>query len=583
MGRKDLFSCICFYREIQAFWGITNIEKEKKMKKLSLAITIILLLFGSIGPFAAGQAAAESQTELPIGTKASGEISDENSEKVYKIDLSKAGTLTVDISSYFEHMDVQLHNLDGEEIWDSNVYDGEENNPKKWSDQVNLEAGEYFLSIKQGSWGENTGSYSVETDFKSAENNEIESNNGTEIAQELTLNEQTVQGFLSWSDSVDYYKVQLPKAGKLTVNISSYFEHMDVQLHDLDGEEIWNSNVYDGEEYNPQKLSNHVHLEAGTYYIKISKGSWGNTTGTYQLDTLFQAAENNEVEPNNGTEIAQLLTLNEKPVQGFLSWSDSEDYYKVVLPKAGQLKINISTYFEHMDIQLLDTSREELLDTSALDGKENDPQKWTNEMDLEAGTYYIKISKGSWGGTTGTYLLNVEDLSTKKSFADVSGHYKEAVDYLVQADITQGLSNTKFGTHDKIKRVDAAVLIAKALKLDLNSTKNAGFKDVPQRATSAVNALVEKGIVNGKSKDKFGSDDNLTRGEMALMLARAYELDGTGVNLPYKDVSERYESAVKALLKAKVTQGKSATSFGTTDSITRGEMAIFLYRANGLN
>jgi hypothetical protein len=128
------------------------------MKKVSLSIAIILLVFGSISTFAVnGVSAASSQIELPVGVEVSDEISDENSEKIYKMELSEAGTLTVGISSYFEHMDIQLHNLDGEEIWDSSVYDGEVNNPQKWSDQVDLEAGEYFLSIKQGSWGENTG------------------------------------------------------------------------------------------------------------------------------------------------------------------------------------------------------------------------------------------------------------------------------------------------------------------------------------------------------------------------------------------------------------------------------------------
>jgi hypothetical protein len=100
------------------------------MKKFSLAITIILLVLGSIGPFAASTAAASLQSELAIGDKASGEISEENGEQIYKIDLLEAGRLTVNISSYFEHMDVQLHDFNGEEIWDSSVLYGEENNPE---------------------------------------------------------------------------------------------------------------------------------------------------------------------------------------------------------------------------------------------------------------------------------------------------------------------------------------------------------------------------------------------------------------------------------------------------------------------
>jgi cell wall-associated protease len=178
-------------------------------------------MFGSISPFAVSNAAASFKSELPIGTRASGEISEENGEKIYKIDLSEAGGLTINVSSYFEHMDVQLHDFDGEEIWDSSVLYGEKNNPKKWSNQVDLEAGTYFVKINKGSWGNTTVTYQLDTVFQAAENNEVEPNNGTEIAQLLTLNEKSAKGFLSWSDSEDYYKGVLPKAGQLKINISS--------------------------------------------------------------------------------------------------------------------------------------------------------------------------------------------------------------------------------------------------------------------------------------------------------------------------------------------------------------------------
>ena len=63
----------------------------------------------------------------------------------------------------------------------------------------------------------------------------------------------------------------------------------------------------------------------------------------------------------------------------------------------------------------------------------------------------------------------------------------------------------QFGTQTPIKRVDAAVLLANVLGLDTENAPDAGFKDVPDRAKGAVNALKEAGITNGKSTDKFGS------------------------------------------------------------------------------
>lgn len=164
-------------------------------------------------------------------------------------------------------------------------------------------------------------------------------------------------------------------------------------------------------------------------------------------------------------------------------------------------------------------------------------------------------------------------------FTDVAPRYKEAVNYLVQNDIAQGINQKQFGVTLNIKRSDAAVMIAKALKLDTTKAPDAGFTDVPPRAVASVNALVEAKILSGKTSTKFGADDNLTRGEMALILTKAYKLDGAGAEHKFTDVAPRYEDAVKALVKNDITQGKSDTKFGTADSISRGEFAIFVYKA----
>lgn len=163
-------------------------------------------------------------------------------------------------------------------------------------------------------------------------------------------------------------------------------------------------------------------------------------------------------------------------------------------------------------------------------------------------------------------------------FTDVSDRYKEAVDYLVKEYITKGISETKFGTDLSIKRVDAAVMIAKALELDTSNAPDSGFTDVPARAKAQVDALKEQGIINGKTATSFGSDQDITRGEMALILARAYQLSGDTSKLTFTDVAPRYVEAVAALVEHEVTLGKTKTSFGTIDSVTRGEFALFLYR-----
>ncbi|MFL8939032.1 S-layer homology domain-containing protein [Rossellomorea oryzaecorticis] len=164
------------------------------------------------------------------------------------------------------------------------------------------------------------------------------------------------------------------------------------------------------------------------------------------------------------------------------------------------------------------------------------------------------------------------------TFKDVSVRYELAVDYLVREDITNGLSESKFGITEQIKRADAAVMIARALNLLGEQAPDAGFNDVPERAKDAVNILKQQGIINGKTSTRFGADDTLTRGEMAIIIARAYQLKGEA-GVPFVDVNNRYMPFVKALIANDITQGKTATLFGTDQEITRGEFALFIFRS----
>ena len=167
------------------------------------------------------------------------------------------------------------------------------------------------------------------------------------------------------------------------------------------------------------------------------------------------------------------------------------------------------------------------------------------------------------------------------TFTDVSKRYSESVDYLVTHKLSLGLTETKFGIDNQIKRGDAAVILANALGLENAAAPKSGFTDVPQRADAAIKSLKDAGIISGKSATKFGFNDLLKRGEIALMLtkASAYDLKGNTENVTFTDVNLRYREAIAGLVDNEVTKGKTATSFGTDDNIKRGDYAIFIHRA----
>lgn len=171
-------------------------------------------------------------------------------------------------------------------------------------------------------------------------------------------------------------------------------------------------------------------------------------------------------------------------------------------------------------------------------------------------------------------------------FSDSEGTiYEEAVNFLVENYITMGYIK-EFGVEMPIKRVDAAVLLAKYLELDLQNAPKTNFKDVPARAVQSVAALKYSGIVNGKSDVYFGAADNITRGEAAIIFSRAFGYETTdqvsiqpaGEVSEFTDVTDRYVSAVNMLVERGIIQGKSNNRFGTNENLTRGQFALMVYR-----
>lgn len=176
----------------------------------------------------------------------------------------------------------------------------------------------------------------------------------------------------------------------------------------------------------------------------------------------------------------------------------------------------------------------------------------------------------------------VPGASAAVKFEDVSSSYKTAVDYLISKNITEGISDTKFGTDAPIKRGDAAIFIAKALGLDTKNAPDQDFTDVNSRVEGAVNAIVNAKIASGKTESKFAPDDYITRQEMAKILVNAYALEAGDTKNSFTDVNSNWDAYVDALVENGVTLGKTEKTFASTDTVKRGEFALFIHRAENL-
>jgi 2',3'-cyclic-nucleotide 2'-phosphodiesterase (5'-nucleotidase family) len=179
--------------------------------------------------------------------------------------------------------------------------------------------------------------------------------------------------------------------------------------------------------------------------------------------------------------------------------------------------------------------------------------------------------------TAAVVVSSVAPTASAANFQDVTDRYKDAVDFVISKG-GKGLNANSFGTSSEIKRVDAAVLLAKVLGLNTQTAPASGFKDVPARAEGAVNALKAAGITSGKTKTTFDSNSSITRGELAIWLHKGFGLKGNS-SMEFKDVTPMYKNAVQALAANGVTKGITEDEFGVNLNAKRGDYAIFLHKS----
>ncbi|WP_235822860.1 Ig-like domain-containing protein [Cytobacillus massiliigabonensis] len=364
---------------------------------------LLVALFFLIGFNGISQKASAEEVTLPFNQETNGELTKDITSNSYYIKLDEAGRVTFDLTSYVDNLTYfKLFDDHNNKVFGDDVY-GSSKSPAKYTNWVDLEAGSYRLDIYDG-WGGQEGNYKIKTSFTSAKNNEIEPNNGTVEAMPLPF-DKAITGFLSWNDDMDVYKITVPKAGRFTVDLSSYVDNLTyIKLLDDNNDKVFGDN-FKGSSKNPAKYVNSVDLEPGTYYLEIYDG-WGGQSGKYLVKTSIAYANNHDSEPNNGSVEAQTLPFFQTKT-GFLSWNDTTDVYKITVPKNGEIFINLTSYVDSSTyIQLLDIENDSVFSDN-IHGSSKNPAKYHQPVTLTKGTYYLKIYDG-WGGQTGKYLLNVK-------------------------------------------------------------------------------------------------------------------------------------------------------------------------------
>ncbi|WP_071393453.1 S-layer homology domain-containing protein [Bacillus tuaregi] len=465
-----------------------------------------------------------------------------------------------------------------------------------WNHKV-LKTGAYYIRIDVGDDNWYSEDYSTEPFNIKFTTSIGEGDQNDDYTQALEL--KTKETFtLNSPNDIDWFKIQVNQDQAMVLNVADVPNGMEYDFTLYDGKELEKAGDPERVQYltteyylTGEQTLTHKVLKTGTYYIKINPSDESTYSTSFSTEVITLNLTTNTPDANEQNDSYKQATLLEgQDTMSLNAWNDI-DWFKVAVEKEKQLKLGFSEVPAGVSFSVYVYKGSEL-------EKFEDPERVEvifreyyidEDMDFtidvpESGEYYILITSDNEIYETTvpwTTAWRIKDLNKAPmtNFTDVAAKYQDAVDFMVLKG-NQGFSETLFGTYDNIKRVDAAIMLVRVLGLDIESAPDSGFTDVPGRAVKYINALKQAGITSGKTATTFDSQSSITRGELAIWIQRGFDLQANNKALAFTDVADRYKEAVEALVSNSITSGTSQTTFGTTDFAKRGDYAIFLLRSD---
>jgi hypothetical protein len=175
-----------------------------------------------------------------------------------------------------------------------------------------------------------------------------------------------------------------------------------------------------------------------------------------------------------------------------------------------------------------------------------------------------------------------------KSFDDVGETwYTDAVDFATSHDLFNGTGNGKFSPNSDMSR---AMLVTVLYRLEDEPEIVAGSDYGDVKADSYYEAAVawgtDTGLVNGYGNGKFGTDDSITRQQLATFLYRYAQQQGLDVSATGDlsgytdggDTASWASDAMKWAVGAGIITGKGNGIVDPQGTASRAEVATMLQR-----
>lgn len=170
------------------------------------------------------------------------------------------------------------------------------------------------------------------------------------------------------------------------------------------------------------------------------------------------------------------------------------------------------------------------------------------------------------------------------NFHDVSrfDYFYDAVKWAAENGIASGTGRYTFSPDAVCTRAQTVTFLWRAAGSPMPRYRTCAFTDVDSRDYyyNAVLWAVEQGITTGLTVTTFGPDVTVSRGQVATFLYRAASASKPNTFNPFTDVKTtayNYDAILWAY-DNRITTGTSDTTFSPDASCTRAQIVTFLYR-----
>lgn len=177
-----------------------------------------------------------------------------------------------------------------------------------------------------------------------------------------------------------------------------------------------------------------------------------------------------------------------------------------------------------------------------------------------------------------------------KEFDDMTSYIwaKEAISIMAGKGFIKGRNGEVFDPGANITRAEFAAIVVRMLKYESLDREVIPFKDVKKDDWyyGVISAAYQNNLINGKSNEIFDPNGNITRQEIAKIIAnvlnvKAYkqvDKDELEMFIDKGDIANWAENAVALTAKLGIVKGMENATFAPAENANRAQAAVMLYR-----